>query len=206
MDTRCPRCQNQQTTKATAVINAGNTLGITSGSGTGLSIGMGGIAPTFVNYNSTTHMQSMLASKLRPPQPPRKTWPVSNTFAIIFGALNVFPLAPLGLAWVLMATPSDTNGMSAAQKAAALSAEHSMFNISLTIILCLLAIMALNIVLTVITAPRRKARYQEQLAHWQHAMYNWDQLYYCGTCDSVYLQHNRRVAPLDALYGLLYSA
>lgn len=190
MDMRCPRCRNPHTLKATSVINSGNTMSATTGGA--VAMGFGG--PMVGSYASTTHVQSMLAGKLRPPLPPRKASPAAAI------ALMVVSIA-LGLGSISCglgesADPSDPQ---------AYQTITTFIHATEIIAGVFLAVVIACIIWIIATAPRRKAVYMNHLAHWQRAMYNWDQLYYCNICDSVYLQTTRQFTSLDTMYGLLFS-
>lgn len=205
MDVSCPRCHSNQTTKASAIVHSGNTMATTHGIGGGVTIGPRGLAPTVVNYHSTTHMTSTLASKLAPPPPPRKVSPWSTTAAIIFGVLGTLSalytfgtgveafMPPGSIYFGSISSPSDYH------------LQTTFFFVCLGITFLWLLGFVLCLIRTIKTAPQRKAIYQQDLALWQHAMYNWEQLYYCSTCDSVYLQHNRSTTSLSDVYGLIFK-
>lgn len=197
MNMSCPRCQSQQTTKATAIVNTGTAWGSTSGwAGSGVAM---------VEYSSTAHIQSILARKLMPPQYPKKAVPVSRSWiiasAILAGVVLFYFLYFLLFIHTTVYNPVthtyDPNPSYSSQVALLVT----VFGIAIG--LCLLGLV-LSIIYTVRTGPRRDAEYQAIVARWQRAMYNWDQIYYCHTCDSVYLLYTRGFAPVDQMYSLLF--
>lgn len=160
MNMSCPRCQSQQITKATEIVNIETA-----------------IRPEYGPYSGTIiHMQSLLAYKLMPPPYPQKAMTISQILIIICASLGGILL--LFFSFLLVLVCGILGG------------------------LCLLGLV-LSIVHTVRTGPQRKTEYQAKVARWQTAMSNWDQVYYCHTCSSVYLLHTRAFALVDYMHSLL---
>lgn len=211
MDMRCPRCQNPHTVKATSIIHSGNTMSSTTGGA--VAVGFGGAMVG--SYSGTTHAQSMLAGKLQPPVPPRRASPVVAIILLIISlVIGIIPAITVMVAYAdmdafLKPSASDYENTTLTPKEVELRTREDGLNLlhhcewvlGITIVVIIACI-----VWMILAAPRRKAVYQHHLSRWQRAMYNWDQLYYCNICDSVYLQTTRQFASLDTMHGLLFSA
>jgi len=201
MNMSCPRCQSQQITKATAIVNAGTAWGSTDGTG----VGWAGRGMAVVGYSGTTHMQSILARKLMPPLCPKKAVPASQTLTIICAILGgiVLLLCLCSFLFIPTTVRDPVTYLSVPNPYYSSQVAILVTTCGIIIGLCLLGL-ALSIIHTVRTGPRRDAEYQANVARWQRAMYNWDQLYYCHTCDSIYLLHTRGFAPVEQMYSLLF--
>jgi len=173
-----------------------------------------------VPYNAT--QTSILAQKLEPPKQPKA--PETNGFGWTIGFIGFFTFACLFFGWPFLLlipfflmemiiapfnseTPFSTLDMP-------LRILTSIGGIVLTVIVVILTIAIARKIFRRISNSSKKATetHERQIAEvkaetprWQHAMENWNQLYYCKRDDIVFVPNKNDWESLDKMMTYIYK-
>nr|HET6901534.1 hypothetical protein [Ktedonobacteraceae bacterium] len=164
---KCPQCgQIDRVEKVSALVGAGTAAGLYTGNTSGSGV-IAGIS------------QTALSQKLSPPTKPTYQNPWGCVSSFITG-MGIF----IGTASLIGIISVLQQGFSAGRRID--SSDWVGIMQFLSVIFIPLIISVLIIVVKAKTAQQRKITFAIEYPRWQHAMINWNELYYCARNDVVF--------------------
>lgn len=191
---KCPKCGRiDQVQKVSAVVSSGATTGQYTGSGMGFGSTYGrhgSVANTlmFGGATLTGGQETVLSQRLAPPMQPvyekaRIVWDTNSQLALalcIIGGVVGVPVAMIAL---------STSSLG-----------------------CLIGLAIFGLSLVAIVSARRahakdvRAFYASENPRWQAAIDKWNDLYYCGRDDLVFIPETREMADAEEMMSFLYGS
>lgn len=178
----CPKCGHiDRVEKVSSIFSSGLTSGIYSGSSTGVStpIGQGQVAVTSGYATLSGGSQSLLSSRLAPPQEP--IIPGRPYTAIITSICLLCP----GL-FCLLASEGE------------FGASAALTGLGIIVVAAFIFGRATK------TTKDKRNKATAAMPHWQRAISRWNKLYYCSRDDGVFDPDEREFIPADNLMSYIY--
>lgn len=61
------------------------------------------------------------------------------------------------------------------------------------------------LIVWMVNSGKAASVHNQELARWEKAMHRWEQIYYCGRCDRVFLRDQNQAIPRSMVSTLLYD-